>query len=791
METFESRLPCMLFLALALASMQTMAQETRFTPWQVLRSTDDLEIDTLRQLIRQQRYDDAVELCETVRTRFPESSFQGAKWAVEHSRVLVAKYCDSEIFDDATVPVVIAPVMELLDSYPDHPWHLFLKAQIYQAKRRAVLHLVSRAAISPLNQELKEKAIRFSVEVSGSTTDFIDEISQIRSQTAQQGNTNRTPSSSDLYRLQQTFMVNVVSLALLQTDLMDADSDDLIAAASRAEKLAIDASNVLPSGTEARIEVLRLRLEALIRMKQLQTAETLLQKANLPTANQLTPQWCALKARLRIAQGQELTARDALTAYYQHSLESIIANEKPVLGDFVPTDLALLEFFMRYGTTKRVNECLEWIEQRGGRYARLRADAIALNQLLRGNDSEAWRKNPALIAARSQQLIRSGNLNDAAELLVLSSDIALSDDNGIQFAVQAAAIYGQLKKPKRAGEVLRDASTRYREAADAAAAHLQAALLFSKLSTINRSDLVADLSEHLELWPKSKTARPVRLWLYDLFRGNQQFLDAAKVVTGLTGGDLKETDADLITNAWHEVLQEKSVDWALVSSEFYREYRRDKSHRVVQPTLQKLCLVLLEAESLRTINFDGANQFERAILQLRIQPKSKLPIPEPTGDWLRDDWGAKLSWRLLEDANRYPEIRESVSRTLLGWPSSILSTPELAQCLIWTQQLDLAIEKIERWVKESPNSIERMVSTAELLQRCKEKAALTKAAELWGTIAAGMQRGSDPWHEAKLARIQSLRKAGDHAAAEKLANYQLLTAPGLTDSWRKRYRAEL
>ena len=40
-------------------------------------------------------------------------------------------------------------------------------------RKQAVLHLVSRSVISPLNEELNREALRFSVKVSDSITDFV------------------------------------------------------------------------------------------------------------------------------------------------------------------------------------------------------------------------------------------------------------------------------------------------------------------------------------------------------------------------------------------------------------------------------------------------------------------------------------------------------------------------------------------------------------------------------------------------------------------------------------------
>ena len=80
---------------------------------------------------------------------------------------------------------------------------------------------------------------------------------------------------------------------------------------------------------------------------------------------------------MHIEQNQELAARDTLVDFYGIPLERMIL-QPGLLGEIaIEMDLSLLQFFLHYGTTQRVADCLDWIEQRGGRYARLRADAIA------------------------------------------------------------------------------------------------------------------------------------------------------------------------------------------------------------------------------------------------------------------------------------------------------------------------------------------------------------------------------------------------------------------------------
>ena len=449
------------------------------TGWQVKRSTQSLELDTVRQLVAKQKFREALEYCEKQIGQNPASSLYAAKWAVEHSQVLVAMASEEQIFDEIAANQSTGPIVALLESYPEHDYRLFLEAGIYHAKKQAVLHLVSRSVISPLNEELNREALRFSVKVSDSITDFVGEIKRYRSQISGQAALTSMPSPEELYRLQQGLMVDVVSLALIQTSLIDSNSSDFIAAATRTEKIANDALAVLPNGTEARREVLRLRLEALMRMKQSARAAEILSELDEPYELGASPKWKALRVRMHIEQNQELAARDTLVDFYGIPLERMIL-QPGLLGEIaIEMDLSLLQFFLHYGTTQRVADCLDWIEQRGGRYARLRADAIALEKIIGEGKNPALQKNPKLIAARGEQLIRNGNLSEAAELLVLASSLAAVADEGVQYGVQAAAAFQSLENAARAAEVLRMASVKHAKSKQASSVHLQSAILFS------------------------------------------------------------------------------------------------------------------------------------------------------------------------------------------------------------------------------------------------------------------------------------------------------------------------
>ena len=67
--------------------------------------------------------------------------------------------------------------------------------------------------------------------------------------------------------------------------------------------------------------------------------------------------------------------------------------------------------------------------------------------------------------------------------------------------------------------------------------------------------------------------------------------------------------------------------------------------------------------------------------------------------------------------------------------------------------------------------------------------ALAEAIKLWDELAAGSKLGSHRWHEAKLAAIELLQRAGKRVEAQRRAKYVLLTAPGIDQALQRRYQS--
>ena len=772
-------------LAVLCCASNVSAQEPISETWKVLRSVNDFELDTVRQLTKKHRYQEAIEICQSKVKEAPTTSLNAARWAVEHSRVLVSQQCQRKIFDDRSLGQVIQPVIQILDAYPQHPFDLFLRAQILGAEKEKLLYQITRSLASPLNQELNDVAVRESVQLSESIVSLIEVVNARRSRSNEINRASEIASPEDLNRLQQTLRVDLVSIALFQTDLMDHDSDEMIAAASRAEKLGMEAIATLPSGSTARGEVLRLRVEALIRMKQVESANTLLRASKVTETQKDSTPWRALIVRLLIERGQELLARDELVAYYKHSLEAMIRDIAVRDADSIEMDLALLQFFLAFGTQERIADCLRWVEGRGGSYARMRADALSLNHLKKRPGSE---QNPSLVAARGRQLIRNGQLQEGAEILVVAASLPGTPDEGVDYAVEAAAVFSALKKNSRAGLVLREYTLKHASSKKAAEANLQALILISG-SGVSDFDVMQDyLEEHLATWPKTESARKVSMWLYSLLRDRKNLAEAAIMISGSYSDPPQVDEVERIENAWHELIVDPTIIWDAKTNAFKRLLSQGNFPEEIPESFRKLSLLLLNASDFRESENQQTDIFEKAVKRLLVDGAADPNLSEPTEHWKMGFWLGDLARRLIHEADQRTSLREAVASALLSWDSLVLNPLERAKCLVWTKQYKQTLKLLEDWIQVVPDDIKRPVQAAELLGASEDEELLLRSADLWKMVSTGLPKGSPKWHEAKLSGVKALQKAGKYDAAKTQVDYLLLTAPGLTEDLRSKYQ---
>jgi hypothetical protein len=261
-----------LLLLLPLVSWSTCSARSPWSP-SIGRASSDRDADLIDALVRENRFDDAEGVCQSLSRGIDPESDAAAKWRIRQSQILTARQMVSDRFEDADVQAAQKPTADFLASYPQHRRRLFLEAQNVAVDRDAAIHGVLRAAISPTDEEATEVAFKRLLRATDDVVSLSDRIADARSQLDVQRGAPEFALIADLIRLQQELQVDAVSMALMQTELFPRGSDDCFEAASKAERAAAAAITRLPADSAARREMERLKVEAILRSGQLGRAE--------------------------------------------------------------------------------------------------------------------------------------------------------------------------------------------------------------------------------------------------------------------------------------------------------------------------------------------------------------------------------------------------------------------------------------------------------------------------------------------------------------------------------------
>jgi hypothetical protein len=504
------------------------AQATAQQVWTVRRSTSDRDHDLVHALIDHQRFDEAIVLCQQSASGSDRASDESARWAIQNSRVLVARQMGTDRFDASDVELAARPATELLSTYPEHQRKEFLLAQAWMVRRSAAVHRVLRAAIAVDNDPARDEATKMLLRTTTDLESLIASVAETRSLLERSADDRPHALLADLARLQQELQVESVALSLLQCELFPAGSEDLIAAATRAEEFADQAIARLPSDTKARQEVERLRVEAILRARQYDRADLELSRLlkNLKDlAQPMDPRWSALRIRLDLAQDRLPQAASRLDEYYGNSPESAPRSTE--------MDLARLEFLLRTDPGQGTGDWLRTIESRGGAYAIRRAEALAITLVGRASSMQRPTLDPSIVAAQGQDYLRRGEPGRAGELLTAAAEAETDPERAMERATQAAAAFQQAERYREASAVLAETALANPTARQASAAHLQAAVFVAQHDAQAAQKLESMLRLNLEQWPTEAPAIAVRDWLRQLLVGQQRLVEAAETVASV------------------------------------------------------------------------------------------------------------------------------------------------------------------------------------------------------------------------------------------------------------------
>ncbi|MAI34223.1 MAG: hypothetical protein CBE00_08895 [Planctomycetaceae bacterium TMED240] len=761
------------------------------------RMTQDRDEDLIQALLERGRFDDALDLCRIRSINLELQGDAAAKWRVRKSKILTARQMGRDTFGNDELAEVQRPISDLLGAYPNHPRKLFLKSQLLDSEKSFAMHSVLRAAVSPRNGQIQEQATRQLLTAMAHVSSLAEEVQQKRSALESDRTATSRGVIADLRRLGQKLQIDAVSIALVQTALFPRGSADCIAAATKAEQVANDAITRLPVGTDARREVERLRVEAVFQAAQYDRCDNLL-TALLPQFNDsLPPKLQALRVRSCIAQGQMSKAGKLLSDFFGEVPETA--------PSALSMDLARLEFLLATNGGRRVGDWLEAIQQRGGAYARRRADALSLSYLNATGQSKVT-VDPSVVAAQGQDWLRRGDPSRAGDLLAAAAAAERDPDRAMSRVAEAAAALLAAKRVNDAIELMQDVPLAKPTAEKASATHLQAAILLARLDPPNPATvkrLEAMLRVNLQKWSDDSNSGSIRTWLKKILTSQQRYLEAAEIVSDIQPATIDGELSQSIANAWLLVLKESAADtvatkvannkvpmqiaWRQATTGFQAAMKKLISNDAMRSRYRLLSALYLDRSELVDLKQQGADVFlEDGFIDsiITFRQRGLMPTESPPLDLL-----PQIEQRLMADARIDSSLRTNTLALLTKWMGSESVSIESAERSLWNGDVEKAIELLKEVRKTSANPRKSIQQSAMMLGSTDNSKAQQAGVALWDELASGLPQGQRGWHEAKLAAIRVLQRMGDQQEAYRRAKFVLLTQGTLDEALRNQYQS--
>ncbi|TWT53446.1 hypothetical protein Pla22_10750 [Rubripirellula amarantea] len=775
------------FIAFCLCSADLLAEVG--SP--VRRVSNDRDQDVLDALLQQQRFDDATQLCNWNIGRYQPPQEEYAKWAIAICNVRIAQSVSLGNDASADVEESAAIVSELIRRYPDQPRRLFLDQAILQAEVMATQSDVARTALTLHDlAQVERTMVRLTrinsdlIELAAKAGDSITQIESLR-------DPDNDAMVGDLRRLEQELLVSSVSMAMLQTELFPPDGDDFVAAAAKAEAVAEQTLLKLPASSQAAHETRRIKADAILRRGDADQAKQELRKLLAEMKSPWPPAIVALIVRTALATGQTDTAAKQLDDYFGAAVatSSATANQH---RSSIAMDLARLEWLLKTDQLDQAADWIEAIERRNGKYARRRAEAIAMHL---APDQSSTRSGNGLMATRGYALLRRGETLEAARVLAAAarqeSDLASS----AKLAIASAAAFESADQRDAASEVLLSTARLHAREPEIAGIHLQGLMLASD-TDLGIAKLEASLRWHLDTWPQDATTKPVRDWLLKLLTQSDRKLDAAVASSQFSEYESDEPLRIRCIDLWRSVFHDSSLPDLDQLSQVAAQAFDASSAAPLDPSSfaasvhREIAVRFLQRRELTSLPpaSDQEPEWIEACLELRRKPGSTNELPL---DWNDSHLAEKdFVWRWIRDGDLEPRMRPIIAKRLNSLTNAIMPPLDRAKLMIWQGQVAAAIELLQRTLANNDDAT-MLADAAEILGQSASDStlAVTQSVQWWDKLAAGSPKNSHQWHRAKLSAIKLLAHSGQTSEAEKRARYLLLTTPGLSASQRQEYQA--
>lgn len=763
------------------------------------RRTTDRNADLIAALIDEGQLGVAEAICQRHLAAAPVGTPDNAAWSIRLSSVRVAGLLAAGVDEDEAWISAREPLERALSGYETSavaPWLRLqrLLVDLARSENRGMRFLANPADTATRDAMLE--GLRATIAGLRELDTGLAEIIPL----ADAGRLPQAAAAADLIRLQQVIRRRVVEALLLRGDAYPEGSDDALAAATEAEQAAEALLQSTAADAAAREAAVRMRAEAKRRSGDPGAAVALLQSF-LQQAGSPEPSTIAEIVLAELERGNRQEAARWLDAFY---------GARPAAAPrSVEMDLARLRYLTHDGDAAADRaEIAAWIEQighRNGPYARRRAETEML-RVVRVQPSEG---NATLMAARAGELLRSGRPQDAAEAahLLAEASLAAQRDNpaeAFRLGVQAGAVLVKLGRHAEAARQFAEMATRMAEQPRAAAVHFEAARQQAKhVAAAPPEDAAAAsevverlLEDQLRYWPESEQAIAARLWLLKIHEAAKDYERAAEVALRLPNQAVEWPAA--IRQAgrlWRQALaatddprqRQETAARALTAlaavAEPHAAIAGEERNLIAAVTLERDALQGNWVQSPPPDEEDSLGDFAGDLYRVRLASVDPGGVALSAPDVADRDTIVDLALqRLRDDAADHPADRERLARSMLriiegagsgGTAREFLHAEALALSGDWKE----AAERIERIAEGPPRQPAALRRGARLLGSLDDPQAKGRAIEIWNRLSSGLPKGSDGWHEAKLAAIELTAARGDASEAAKLARFVLLTQP--------------
>ena len=768
-------LHCLWMIALAFPQQHAIAEQTP-----VARVTNDRDADLIRELIRRGDFDTAERLLRRGLQSSTPSSDPYARHAIWLSELETARRRTIDDFSSDDIQAAQQPITELITAYPEHPRRLFLESQQIAVELAAAEHDLLAIMINPGDTDRGERALRRLTDAAAKSESLSKAVAEEKTRLNSQ--TSMSPSVmavlGDLTRLEQETQVQIVQIKLMETELFPAGSDDRLAAATAALRSADQALTRLPSECQARNEVERLRVVALLRSEDSQRARSAFTELIREVPLDSDARVRALDIQIDLHSDHQADATKKLDAFY---------GKQPTQAPLsIEMDLVRLESLLTRNDVNK-NSVGDWIDSIGtrhGAYGRRRAETIAIRTLRSQSgdapaDATGNRMDPSIIAAQGRQYLRDGNPLRAAQLLASAAMTESNPDHAIQRSLEAAAAFVAAKQPGDAADILAGVAKLKPTGNGASAAHLQAVLL----KTQNKpaaSEIEVMLRTTITMWPESEHAPQAGNWLIKLLSADKRIVEAAEVATEL-GLDHYETALEL----WRQAFRESDpADQSELATRMKQAFATPIREASVALRYRQFAAYFFDRDALSDLPEAAASDsYSETLLQFRVRGKQATELPPPPADVSIDTVA-----RLMQDGRQNASLRVTIASQIESWPEPSENSLEHVERQIWLGQFEDAKATVEALIKDSASPGAIIRSAATLFGSSDNADAQRESIHWWDRLAAGLPVGSDDWHKAKIESIQAIKRLGDSEQAQQRARYILLTRPPTAPDLRRQYQ---